>query len=269
VITTEADTLNAMEGYVQTVAPGATACLACLNRIDRERARIERLPEDEREQELERGYIAESDLAPEPAVVHLNTTIAGMAVSEVVNLVTGVDTPAGLIRYEALDHSFVSMGTTAARSEGCPVCGHNVVLAQGTANHTVVEIDEEKLDLSFDETGTDEAMADDTESTDSNRIADVSGYSPGTSETADDEPRQSEERTNNQPPMCEDGDESLSLQPGVKSEPEAVGESKSESEETESEAKSESDESEREKTAYLPLPYYLSTDSKGVFPWNH
>jgi molybdopterin/thiamine biosynthesis adenylyltransferase len=279
VITTEDGTLDAMEEFVQTVSPGATACLACLNRIDRERARIERLPEDEREIELERGYIAESDLAPEPAVVHLNTTIAGMAVSEVVNLVTGVDTPAGLIRFEALDNSLVSMGTAAARSEGCPVCGHNGVLAQGTADHSVVEIDEAELDLSFNE-GADVASGAEADSGASSRTAERNGSAPSPSEGSGSELQSSARASANGAPTHGDENSSASTTPvsGANAPAEGTEDEGPEGHTKEdvhsgldpaSESEEDSDEGNDEDQISLPLPYYLSSDHKGVFPWNH
>lgn len=239
VITTDEGTVESMEGYVQTVAPGATACLACLNRIDRERARIERLPEDEREQELERGYIAESDLAPEPAVVHLNTTIAGMAVSELVNLVTGVDSPSGLIRFEALDNSLLSMGTTTARGDSCPVCGTNGVLALGTADHTVVEIDSEELDLSFENTS--EGEIDVTE-TDRGDVDTGDGDSQTTTQSVDSE-------TVDVPQPSEDGDVGTKQAPAQ-------------------EQNQHSSENDMDLSRYLPVPRYGCTVGKEVLPWN-
>lgn len=280
VITTDDGTLDAMEGFVQTVSPGATACLACLNRIDRERARIERLPEDEREIELKRGYIAESDLAPEPAVVHLNTTIAGMAVSEVVNLVTGVDTPAGLIRFEALDTSLVSMGTAAARSEGCPVCGHNGVLAQGTADHSVVDIDETGLDLSFDNSAA-AVAGDDASVTDASKTVRSEQTASSTSEapvveaesvpySSDSEPT-GEGDVNQSVRTTHEG--ALSSTPDNRDQTTEPAETVPEEDVTlesdsESEDEEDSDDEGTEEQIDLPLPYYLSNSDKGVFPWN-
>lgn len=118
-----------MTGYVHLVAPGSNACFDCLGRHDQAAARIEQLSPTERSAEQERGYIDDDELAPEPAVVHLNGQCASKTVSVLVDLVTGVHTPPDFIRYE--DHAHEMTELTTAPSEHCPTCGTDGVLGVG------------------------------------------------------------------------------------------------------------------------------------------
>jgi len=118
-----------MTGYVHLVAPGSNACFDCLGRHDQEAARLEQSSPAEREVERERGYVDDADLAPEPAVIHLNGSCASKAVSVVVDLVTGRADPPDLVRYEDHDHEMTALTTDP--SEACPTCGTDGVLGVG------------------------------------------------------------------------------------------------------------------------------------------
>jgi len=95
--TEDEDTITAMEGYIQVIAPGATACFDCMDRGDPEQARIESLSDEALQEEVERGYIDETTLSPEPAVVPLNGVVASKTVQTVAKLVTGYDAPDGSV----------------------------------------------------------------------------------------------------------------------------------------------------------------------------
>jgi len=118
-----------LTGYVHLVAPGSNACFDCLGRHDQAAARIEQLSPTEQDAEQERGYIDDDELAPEPAVIHLNGQCASKTVSVLVDLVTGVHTPPDFIRYEEHDHEMTEL--TTAPSENCPTCGRDGVLGVG------------------------------------------------------------------------------------------------------------------------------------------
>jgi hypothetical protein len=118
-----------LTGYVHLVAPGSNACFDCLGRHDQAAARIEQLSPTERSAEQERGYIDDDELAPEPAVIHLNGQCASKTVSVLVNLVTGVHTPPDFIRYDDHDHEMTELTTDP--SENCPTCGTDGVLGVG------------------------------------------------------------------------------------------------------------------------------------------
>ena len=129
VIRTDDDRITAIEGIVQLVAPGANACYACLDRADPERARRERLSDAELEEEVEEGYIEASALAPEPAVVTLNGTVASQAATMVARLVTGYAPPPDMIRYDELATELQEL--TTRRDTACPTCGDDGLLAHG------------------------------------------------------------------------------------------------------------------------------------------
>ena len=115
-------------GYIHLVAPGSTACFDCLGRHDQDAARLEQLSPAEREAEYERGYLDDDDLAPEPAVIHLNGICTSKAVSVIVDLVTG-SAPPDFIRYEDHVHEMTELVTEA--SDSCPTCGADGVLGVG------------------------------------------------------------------------------------------------------------------------------------------
>lgn len=127
VIEKDAEAVSKMHGFVQTIVPGVTGCFDCLDRGDPDRARIEQLDEHELEEQVERGYVDETVLSPEPAVIHLNSTAGSLAVNEFVKLVTGLDDPVGFLRYEGLDYDLVRMATLP--SDECPTCSK--VLGRG------------------------------------------------------------------------------------------------------------------------------------------
>jgi molybdopterin/thiamine biosynthesis adenylyltransferase len=130
-------TTTAMTGYVQLVAPGATACFDCLGRHAPGASHVERLSPEEREAERERGYIADEALAPEPAVVHLNGVVASKAVSVVSKLVTGHAEPPDFVRYEDLESDMTEL--TTEPSERCPTCGEDGLRGVGRRSFGSVE----------------------------------------------------------------------------------------------------------------------------------
>jgi molybdopterin/thiamine biosynthesis adenylyltransferase len=72
-------TIDAAAGRVTLVGPGL-ACLRCSYHIDPTRIREESLPAEEREKLAREGYVQGAP-DPAPAVISLNSTIAGMAVT--------------------------------------------------------------------------------------------------------------------------------------------------------------------------------------------
>jgi molybdopterin/thiamine biosynthesis adenylyltransferase len=120
-------TITGMEGVVQTVLPGATGCLNCMGRYNQEQAAIDRLNDDELEAAVEDGYIEGTALSPDPAVMPLNTTIAGMTGDVIAKLVTGVAGPPDYLTYEGLDAELQEVHTHPFNS--CEVC--NELLGRG------------------------------------------------------------------------------------------------------------------------------------------
>ena len=79
--------MSAAGGQVVVWVPGRP-CLLCCGEIDRAIAAEELESEDLRAFRRERGYISGSDI-PEPSVISLNGTVASLAVTEFIALLTG------------------------------------------------------------------------------------------------------------------------------------------------------------------------------------
>lgn len=122
-----------MAAYVQTIAPGAgTACFDCLDRGDTEAMRREHLSQEELKEEIDQGYIAETALSPEPAVIHLNGIAASLAAETFAKLITGYDDPPDFLHYDGLQNDLVRLSTH--RSDACYTC--NRFLATGHTAET-------------------------------------------------------------------------------------------------------------------------------------
>lgn len=140
--------VETMEGYIQTVLPGASACFDCLDRGDPEQARIEHLSDDELAEELDQGYIDETQLSPTPAVVPLNGTIASLAVQLVAKLVTGYALPADYLAFEGVASDLTTLSTTPR--ETCRTCGPTGVLGRGTREPTAADLDAAAYEIDLD-----------------------------------------------------------------------------------------------------------------------
>lgn len=79
--------ITAANGRVYVIAPGGP-CLWCYGVLDGKRVAEESLPPEERANLAREGYVTGTDTAA-PSVIFLNTVVAGLAVGEFVNLVTG------------------------------------------------------------------------------------------------------------------------------------------------------------------------------------
>jgi molybdopterin/thiamine biosynthesis adenylyltransferase len=91
-------TLLGIDGRITIMSPGYP-CLICRNRIDLARAAAEQLNPEERRQRQDEGYAPELGRV-EPAVVTFTTLVAGFAVAEFVERLTGygpVPAPSELI----------------------------------------------------------------------------------------------------------------------------------------------------------------------------
>jgi molybdopterin/thiamine biosynthesis adenylyltransferase len=127
--TDDGESVTDMEGYIQTIVPGVTGCFDCLDRGDPEQARIEQLTDEELEAEIADGYVDESTLTPEPAVIHLNGLVASKAVDALVKLLTGFDKPTPFIRYEGLNNELTAVQTRP--SPECFTCSKDGILGDG------------------------------------------------------------------------------------------------------------------------------------------
>lgn len=87
VIKSEKNVISDVVGRVTTLMPGE-ACLFCRQRITAERIRLESLSEGERESLVAEGYAPELEI-PNPAVVPFTSAIASLAVTELLQRLTG------------------------------------------------------------------------------------------------------------------------------------------------------------------------------------
>ena len=97
--------------------------MACWELLDPERLRVEQLSDEDRERGRAEGYVLGADVS-QPAVISLNTMVAGAAVTEFLRMVTsfaGADDPP-----DRLSFSF-STGTVRRTrlpaGTSCWVCG--------------------------------------------------------------------------------------------------------------------------------------------------
>jgi ThiF family len=105
-------------GRVVVARPG-DFCLFCANQIDAEIARQELESDKEKEFRQKHGY-GLGPTVPAPAVISLNTTIAGLAVTEFIMLLTGIRDPERMLTYKGM-RGIVTVSNDVKKSN-CLVC---------------------------------------------------------------------------------------------------------------------------------------------------
>lgn len=133
-----AGTIIGDAGRVVVVGPDKP-CLACWGHLDADALRNEALSEDQREEQIEAGYI-QGAVVSQPSVIAFNAFVAGAGVVELLRLATsfaGADTPplrlafsfaSGTVRRNAL-----------AAGGPCLVCGNESRIAEATANNAAAQ----------------------------------------------------------------------------------------------------------------------------------
>jgi molybdopterin-synthase adenylyltransferase len=112
--------VTAAAGRVSVVGPGLV-CLRCSHHIDPERIRAESMPPDERAKLQREGYIMGIE-EPAPAIVTINTVVAGLGATAGLNLflsLTGKAQPADQI-YDATSGAVFPVADR--HEQGCDVC---------------------------------------------------------------------------------------------------------------------------------------------------
>jgi hypothetical protein len=112
--------VSAAAGRVSLVGPDIT-CLRCSHHINSERIRSESLPRSERDKLANEGYVMGLEEAA-PAVISLNTVVAGLAVTGFLNMLlnlTGGQQPTNLI-YDATAGSMFPV--IQVHELGCDIC---------------------------------------------------------------------------------------------------------------------------------------------------
>lgn len=125
----DADQVTGMHGMVQSVVPGVFGCFDCADRGDPDRLSFEQMTASEQDAAVEQGYVDGDMMAPAPSISHLNTVVAGLASSTLMQLVTGLDVPPSLLHYDALEHRLDEV--TVPRRENCVACGVDGRLPRG------------------------------------------------------------------------------------------------------------------------------------------
>ena len=109
-------------GQIRVYIPEA-ACLVCMG-LD-----LSQLKDfQRRELEMQRGYIVGTDITP-PSVVTLNTTIASLALSLLVNYISGKGLPAHHLSFDGRNFSMHKIA--AERNKHCAACGTPVAEGSG------------------------------------------------------------------------------------------------------------------------------------------
>jgi len=118
-----------MAGQVRTVLPGYGPCLTCMGGYDPEAASAASLDPQGQEEFRRRGYIKGENIAA-PSVISLNGTLASIAVTEFLKLVSGLAEPAPYLFIDALNGmAFPPRGVE--RNPECGVCGQDAALGVG------------------------------------------------------------------------------------------------------------------------------------------
>ncbi len=120
-ITVNEGSVQGIGGRVARIGPD-TACLRCARHLDPDRIRAESMPASQRRALAREHYIEGVD-NPAPAVISLNTTVAGLAVSEMLFLVlhVGEDTRPNELLYDGLQG--VTFRVRPDRNPNCDICG--------------------------------------------------------------------------------------------------------------------------------------------------
>lgn len=118
-IETEGDKVTNFGGRVVVARPG-DFCLWCAHQIDAEIARQELESDKEKAFRHNHGY-GLGPRVPAPAVISLNTTIAGLAVTEFIMLLTGVREPERMLTYKGMRRGIVAASNDVKKSD-CLVC---------------------------------------------------------------------------------------------------------------------------------------------------
>jgi molybdopterin/thiamine biosynthesis adenylyltransferase len=123
-------------GRVSLIVPG-DGCLWCSHHLNSERIRVDSLPPDEVRRLRGEGYI-EGAQSGVPSVISVNTTLASLAVTMFLSLLTGLSEVPRTATEQLYD---VKDGTvfksTPVPNTKCPVCGEGGVLGLGDTQPVV------------------------------------------------------------------------------------------------------------------------------------
>ncbi len=122
-------------GQIRTVIPGL-GCLKCIKGINLDTAKMELLPEEQRQFVIERGYIAGED-EHAPSVAPLNGVIANLAVTEFMGFVTDCKPLSRYVFYDFLRSTTVPV--EFPKNPDCFSCSEDSLLGSGDSGVALPE----------------------------------------------------------------------------------------------------------------------------------
>jgi molybdopterin/thiamine biosynthesis adenylyltransferase len=112
--------VHEMGGSVQVVVPDESPCFQCINNVDSLVAMKENLDPKTKEK-LSKKYGVSLEVEVAPSIVSLNDVIAGLAILELVKLITGFDEPTYFQVFDALKNDLKPI--KVSKNPQCPTCG--------------------------------------------------------------------------------------------------------------------------------------------------
>jgi len=108
-----------MGGSVQVVVPGETPCFECVHKADPEEVLKETLSEEEKKRISEK-YGVNLEVNVTPSIVCLNDVLAGLAIHEIVKIITGFDRITPFKVYDAIRDRVYRVRID--KDPHCPAC---------------------------------------------------------------------------------------------------------------------------------------------------
>jgi molybdopterin/thiamine biosynthesis adenylyltransferase len=130
-ITAENSNIQSGVGTVDVLFPDK-ACLWCKQFLNSKRISAESMPSADRANRLEEGYVQNID-TKQPSVISINTTVAGMAVTQFLQLLTGFQGDFGDV--ERLNYSILESRVTRGKTQIDDGCVCKKVRAKGDLHH--------------------------------------------------------------------------------------------------------------------------------------
>jgi molybdopterin/thiamine biosynthesis adenylyltransferase len=138
-IKTENGEVKDMGGSVQVVIPNESACFQCVHTPD-PLTIIKETSSPEIRKKLAEKYGVPLDVDVTPSIVFLNDVVAGLAIQEIIKLITGFDKPVHYKIYDALNDRVDRI--KVSRNDFCPACGKTLEMNEEEAKKQTKPEDE-------------------------------------------------------------------------------------------------------------------------------
>ncbi|MBI1280136.1 MAG: hypothetical protein GC179_18550 [Anaerolineaceae bacterium] len=130
-ITTENSAIESGVGVVDVLFPDK-ACLWCKQYLSSKRIAAESMPKADRRDRLKEGYVENIDTT-QPSVISINTTVAGLAVTQFLQLLTGFQGNFGDV--ERLNYNVLESRVTRGKTQIDTSCICKKVKGKGDLHH--------------------------------------------------------------------------------------------------------------------------------------